>query len=464
MDMYSDLSNQSTDDMVGFFSWMPDPDPVLRKLGADERVFRSILSDPDVVSCIEDRKSSTLLRSASWVASDDSAQAERDLGAMTENLTASRMHDIVSAMLDFPYYGTIPVEPMWERNKGAAQIMDLRVLPSRYVRFNRSRQPKLLHGGEYITPPEGKLILVQNNPTWENPYGTRLLSRLLWPVAFRRGGLKYWYEFLDMFGIPHKTATLPKDQYREKRHEVAADLMRQTRKAISVIEEGTQLDTLNVRLAGHSSLHEDFYQAMGGVISRLITGASLARDHGRIGSFAAAKTHGETGARRSDMDGKKIEHTFEDIRMLYKKINPGSMPPKYMYERKTDLHTERSERDERLGRLGVRFSSQYVERAYNLEEGDVVGVGPGGASFASAQAIDREGEILSGEMVRSDRVGPRVAREIQDIVTSAKNFDDAEKRILALAGDDDEYAATLMHQALVAAHMYGRATLYEDGL
>ena len=464
MDLYSDLSHLSTEDAIGFFSWLPDPDPVLRKMGADERVFPSILSDPDVVSCIEDRKSSTLLRSASWVADGDSPQAERDLTAISEALTPSRMHDVVSAMLDFPYYGTIPVEPIWERNRGSAQIMDLRVLPSRYVRFDRARQPKLLSGGEYITPPEGKLILVQNNPTWENPYGTRLLSRLLWPVAFRRGGLKFWYEFLDMFGIPHKTATLPSEQYREKRHEVAADLTRQTRKAVSVIEEGTQLDTLNVRLSGQGDLHENFYQAMGAVISRLVTGATLARDHGPVGSFAAAKTHHETGARRSDMDGKKIEHSFEEIRMLYKKINPGSMPPKYLYERKEDLHTERSERDERLSRLGARFSPSYIERTYNLEGGDVVDVDPGRASFASARTLANEGETLADEMVRSDRLGPRVAREIQDIVRTAVNFDDAEERILALAGDDHEYAATLMHQALVSAHMYGRATLYESGL
>ena len=43
--------------------------------------------------------------------------------------------------------------------------------------------------GEVV--PDKKFLLAQNNPSYNNPYGERTLSRVFWNVTFKKGGLKF---------------------------------------------------------------------------------------------------------------------------------------------------------------------------------------------------------------------------------------------------------------------------------
>jgi hypothetical protein len=49
--------------------------------------------------------------------------------------------------------------------------------------------------------PEKYLIPVIN-PTYANPYGDALLSRLYWLWFFRTHGWQYWVQWLENFGAP----------------------------------------------------------------------------------------------------------------------------------------------------------------------------------------------------------------------------------------------------------------------
>ena len=172
---------------------LPDPDLTLRRLGQDTRVFEAIRCDPDVESCVEDRKSWTLLKRWAWHPGDESKAAKKLRDQIAKILTPPKMRPHIETMLEAPLYGMIPIEPVWDVVDGLIVPVDFHTLPTRSVRFDIRRRPHLCTAHSvFPTPiPEGKIVLVRRNHDWEQPYGRKLFSALFWPVVFRRGGLKF---------------------------------------------------------------------------------------------------------------------------------------------------------------------------------------------------------------------------------------------------------------------------------
>ena len=48
--------------------------------------------------------------------------------------------------------------------------------------------------------PKDKFILIQNRPSYANPYGSKLFYKLYWPVTFKRNGLRWWTQFIEKSG------------------------------------------------------------------------------------------------------------------------------------------------------------------------------------------------------------------------------------------------------------------------
>ncbi len=458
-------------DALNFFDFdlglLPDPDPVLRKLEVDTRVFDAIRADPDVESCIEDRQSTTLLKRWEWVAGDKSAKAVALRDRVAGVLTPERMYPHIEAMLDAPLYGMIPVELVWGEEDGFAMIETLRALPTRAVTFDRHRRPVLRHQFFHDTGPipEGKIVLVRKNHTWENPYGRKLFSALFWPVTFRRGGMKFWYDFMERYGLPRTTATLPSAEYKKRRGEVAQELASMVRDAVAVFEEGTEISTTDVRVSGTSDMYEKFQDCVGAMIARVITGATLQRDAGKTGSYAQAREHGQTGSRRAMMDEVMVENAVNEAVAHIPRFNDPSVPPPLMrYERPDDLRGERATRDVRLSAIGVDFSREYIVRAYGLEDGDVETVAPraapGGSEFAQGSPHQVEVDnFVAEQLVGGGRIADAQARRIIRALKNESDPAQVEDILSDIAGEDAQAYADLMGQVMVAAEMYGRESL-----
>ncbi|ENE4637899.1 TPA: DUF935 family protein, partial [Escherichia coli] len=54
--------------------------------------------------------------------------------------------------------------------------------------------------GELLSP--SKFVVPAQDASYDNPYGFPDLSMCFWPVAFKKGGMKFWLRFAEKFGSP----------------------------------------------------------------------------------------------------------------------------------------------------------------------------------------------------------------------------------------------------------------------
>ena len=187
-----------------FLGYLPDPDPVLRKLGNEAELLNNLLADDQVTMAIASRKSRVLNNQRYEIrpnpkCDDFSLKAsEKTVQKFIEDLENTVMYDCISTILNAPFFGYSVLEVKWEARDGWWHIAGLSDKPWHWFAFDdaggltfRSR------GGLYQPVPEGKCIVTRHFPTYENPYGLRLLSRCYWPVAFKRGGIQFYVKFVE---------------------------------------------------------------------------------------------------------------------------------------------------------------------------------------------------------------------------------------------------------------------------
>ena len=87
---------------AGFLSYLPDPDPILRRLGADQTVYKDLLSDDQVGPLYNRRKN--LTKSLDWyIEPGDASEAEVMLCEKTLELLDSngcKVKDIIDQTLN----------------------------------------------------------------------------------------------------------------------------------------------------------------------------------------------------------------------------------------------------------------------------------------------------------------------------------------------------------------------------
>src|SRR3989339_422713 len=90
---------------------LPDPDQILKKMGKTSEVFEQIRKDPHVMSCTGSRKSGTKsleYRIDQGKASDKTVELIEDVFELLP------MHNIISQILDAPFYGFQALEVNWQ--------------------------------------------------------------------------------------------------------------------------------------------------------------------------------------------------------------------------------------------------------------------------------------------------------------------------------------------------------------
>ena len=123
------------------------------------------------------------------------------------DLERTNLRAIISGMLDAPYYGFTPLELVWRFSGDWWHLVDIVPKPFHWFRFDSRNNPVFV--GEYglfcadpRSLPPGKFVFVTHHASYDNPYDLRLLSRCLWPVSFKRGGLTFYARFVERHGLP----------------------------------------------------------------------------------------------------------------------------------------------------------------------------------------------------------------------------------------------------------------------
>ena len=350
---------------------LPDPDPVLRKQGKDMKVYRELLCDAHVFACTQSRKAGVL--SLEWdinrgTDKDQNAQKIEDL------LKGLDIYQLINDILEASFFGFQPIEILWQK-------LDNLVLPSALVakppewfcyddENNLKFRTKENYWGEEL--PDKKFLCPQSNASYDNPYGERVLSRVFWPVTFKKGGLKFWVLFSEKYGIPHLVGKHPRGASKEETEALADLLENMIQDAIAVIPDDSSVEIMEADKSSSAEIFDKLIDKMNAEISKAILGQTLTTEVGSTGSYAASQTHMGVRADIVDADKKLVEKTINQLIKWIYELNfaDQDIPQFEMYEIE-DVDLNLAQRDKVLTESGVKFSKEYFIKNYGFDEEDL---------------------------------------------------------------------------------------------
>lgn len=385
-----------------------DPDPVLRKRGDDARIFEDIMSDDQVTQAVMNRKNRVLLDdSFSWYAGDpkgDNPTPEAELlkDRLCEDMERANMTETISGMLDAPYYGFTVIEILWRGAPAWWHIKDLVPRPNHWFRFDQ--EGRLCFVGERGTAgepvPEGKFLLVRHHPKYENPYGIRLLSRCLWPVIFKKAGIKFYAEFVEKYGLPFVLGTAAAGAEEADKQKAAEGLSTLRRGGSGVVPYGTSVELLAAG-SHHADVHQGYINFWNASISKVLMGQTLTAElSGDTGSYAAAETHKEVSGDIANADRKMVTQGMNELAWIYAQVNnPDAAAPIYSYDTPEDL-SARADLDTKLCGMGVEFEQEYIMQTYGISK----------EHFKMREPRQQQMMPYGGAFAKADIDGPAVMR------------------------------------------------------
>lgn len=482
-------------DPASWLGTLPDPDPVLEKMpGVGMEALRAVLADPKVTASVQSRKLITL-KKQDWVLEPGHAEGEeptedavRLRDRLANDLERVDMYNLFSEILDAPLFGYSVVELIWSRRDSSLSIADLIPRPPEWFGWDSERKLKFITAscvGEEVDPL--KAIAVRHFPASWNQYGLRLLSRCLWPVAIKKGGIRFWTTLCEKFGMPWVIGKARSGAPKSERQDILSQLSRMVQDAVAVITSGTdvQVETM----AGTTgSIHQDLVSYMDSAIAMVLMGQTLTADIGSSGSKAAAETHKDLLTDYAAADETLICNFMENLGWTYGQVNaPGTMSPTFRYREPEDYDAQ-ADLDKKLADTGVRFTKTHYTRRYNLAE-DEFEIGETGDGRAEAgDGLDHaqgEGGYTPDQQALEDLAdtgrdkaakifGTHMAERIRAIVQESDSFEDVQSRLAAALADggivetghalssSENDLESLVQQALVAADLWGRFQVGEE--
>ncbi len=459
-------------------AWLPDPDPVLRRRGDDARVLEDLTADDQVCTACQARKMRVLnqrdydYRPGLLPGRAATPEAERLCRELTQDLEDITLRNVFSAILDAPLFGYSVLELMWEAVDGKYRLRDIVAKPRHWFVFDKTGRPALkpATGGEPTPLPPGKFLVPRHFPTYENPYGLRLLSRCLWPVAFKRGGVRFFTRFLDRYGMPWPLGKAAPGSTDEQMRKMAADLAAMVQDAVAVVPHGAEVSFVESKGTGGAQF-ELYLKRWDKAIFKIIMGQTLTSEMDGQGSRAAAQVHMDVATDMAESDQYLIESTMNELAVIYRDLNaPGVQAPVFAYHEPED-YAAQAELDVKLYSVGVRFRPAHFERRYGLQPDEFTVAGGGedqtGGATRYSEGPPRDHQEILDQLVETilpeaARQNETFIRDLLDLLERAESYEDVQVLLaehLGLAQDEQE---ALLADLLAAAELMGRASVKDE--
>jgi len=367
-------TRQRSIDFYSLGMYLPNPDPVLKKMGKDIVVYNELLSDGHLGGCVTSREAG--VKSLEWMI--DRGKAQTRQAKIIEDLFKNMdIDNILSEILKAPLFGYSPLEVIWERIGNYILPKDIVGKPHEWFVFSEDNELRFRTrenwNGEPLPPR--KFLLARHKPTYQNPYGFAELSRCFWPITFKKGGYKFWVVFTEKYGTPFLIGKVPRGTQKSEIDILADKLEQMIQDAIAVIPDDSSVEMLVAQGKGASpSIFKDLIESCKAEVSIALLGQNLTTEV-KGGSYAATESHMEVRKDITDSDKKMAERVFNELIGWTWELNfsAGEKPVFSMYEME-DVDKTLAERDELLASAGVKFSKKYYMKGYGFEEEDIESV------------------------------------------------------------------------------------------
>jgi phage gp29-like protein len=413
---------------------LPNPDPILKKMGKDVAVYKELLSDGHVRGCVTNRKAG--VKKLNWSIDRGKAKSRhaKTLESVYKDLDVDR---IMGEMLNASQFGMQPLEVLWNTGGAFYAPRDVVGKPQQWFVFDEHNELRFITKenmllGEKLPPRS--FLLARNEPTYENPYGFPVLSCCFWPVTFKKGGMKFWVTFTEKFGMPFVIGKHPRGIDQSEIDQIASMLERMVQDAIAVIPDDGSVEILENKGTASADLYAKLIQACKDDISTAQLGhtGSSQSTPGKLGSEDQA---GEVRDNIVGDDKKIVEREFNVLNRWILEMNYAEQiaaVPEFILYEEEDVDLDQATRDKTLADAGVVLSADYYQRAYGFEDGDVVSVGRAALPVNPQSA---EGMAQSGKLPAQFSAPEKksIAQKIGDVFMSfmsgSKNTPDGQAAI-----------------------------------
>ncbi len=473
----------ATRDKFSFTSvlgWLPNPDPVLKKMNKDQVVYDEIRSDGYVRGCIKSRKAGV----TSMQHGIDRGKARSRQGKIIEDLFNNLdIIRIMSEILDAAQFGYSPLEIMWEPVGNLWLPKDIVGKPREWFCWNDKNEFCLREANSYVgTPvPPYKFLCARQEASYNNPYGFADLSCCFWPATFKKGGLKSWLIFAEKWGQVFAIGKQPRGASDGETSKLLNSLVAMVQDAIAVIPDDSSVTLVESAGKGSSSgLYRDLMQ----VCKAEISVVQLGHEGGALSTPGKLGGEGDAMSVRGDIvesDKMIVEQTFKQLIDMIWDLNFTGEKPVFTLWKEEDIDTKLAGRDEILTRMGVNFKPEYISENYDIpldhftlslppkiptappaqfsESGSDSSVGAmsSRSSLDAQNTIDTAVEKLSPEDLQAQAEG--ILKPIIDLVNGSDDLNTIMEQLTKVYPDMDSTALQQMvERAIFISELLGKAT------
>jgi len=298
------------------------------------------------------------------------------------------MQIVGSQILDALLYGYNVSEIIWEKKDGKIVPSRIQAKPLEWFAFDGDNNLKIVDGAstplshrrvnKLLDVPKYKFLLSQNKPTFNNPYGEKILSKCYWPVKIKQSTVESWVQLIEKFGIPYLIGVVSDTATETEKETVINNLLEMidsnvvTRGVSETIEikEQTSYDI--------GQLFEKMSEFQNKEISKAVLSVTLTVDVGTSGSYKASDVHRSMLEYIGVSDKKLIEASINQMFDYYTELNYGTSNSlsnrdkkiRVKLTKKEQITEETANRDKMLSEIGVRFTKAYFSKKYNLSDED----------------------------------------------------------------------------------------------
>jgi len=369
-------TRERANDFVRLMRSLPDPDPILQKMGRGITALQELLTDSHLESVWSIRCSAA--SGAEWFCAaggDGNGKKEQEAADLfAEELRQLDIPRVIEEMMDAIAFGYAPLEVIWRAQGGRWVIGDIVGKPPQWFEFDQENNLVFRTGVIGTEPlPKNRFLIARHRPSYANPYGVKVFSKCYWPVTFKKNGFRWWTVFVEKYGGAFLYGKYPNNASDIYKNELLTSLERMASDAVAIAPEGAEITIESLANKGSvSNVHAEYIEAANKEISKAVLGQTLTTDIGSKGSYAAAQAHNLVRQDLAAADRRRISACFNRLAAVWTYYNYGAdvLPPVFEFVKDEDLQQERAERDTKLYALGWRPKKAYIEREYDIPQED----------------------------------------------------------------------------------------------
>jgi phage gp29-like protein len=362
---------------AGWFNIIPDPDPILQKLGESHKVYKDLIADDQVGSTSIRLRNE--VKSMEWRIKppeglEDNSPEMNLCKDVLESLKDNgfEIEDVISQSLNPHFWGLSVFEANYDQSKKPWLPVKFQMKPLEWFNYdtenNLNFRSNINPLGIPLTGPFAEkrfrymFFTLRNEPTFENPYGDKALSRCFWPVAFKRGGLKFLSLFIEKYGMPTVEIKHPPGIAGEQLDNLvrAAALMIQD--SVIAIPDGNSITVHRGGEKQSGELYKMYIDMCDAMIDKSILLTTLATSQQSKGGYSSASAGDEVVKALGKQLKKYPQLLFNKLFRAVIDLNIGSgRYPIFSTYEEEEANKEFAEVDKTLSE-GAQASGQQIKR------------------------------------------------------------------------------------------------------